>query len=96
MQVKLQTNKEQLSITRKQCDTAEENIQVLEARASELVRQLDTSKSQSTLLTQEKDVLQKTLDSLRLEKNNLEKNKIEMSHTVRNFGEARLCSCMSV
>ena len=83
--MKLQTNKEQLSITRKQCDTTEENVQVLETRTTEIIIQLDATKAQSAQLAQEKDVLQKTLDSLRSDKNILEKNKIEMSHTVFNY-----------
>ncbi|KAG7207976.1 hypothetical protein KM043_009556 [Ampulex compressa] len=79
LQVKLQTNKEQLQITRKQCDSAEENVQTLEGRVAELIAQLDAIRSQCSQLNQEKDMLQKGLDSIRVEKNILDKNRVEIN-----------------
>ncbi|CAD6231744.1 GSCOCG00001565001-RA-CDS [Cotesia congregata] len=85
LQVKLQTNAEQLALTRKQCDSAEENVQLLEERTTELIIQLDTTRAQSTQLLQERDMLQKSLDSVRTEKISLEKSKVEMNHTIEDL-----------
>ncbi|XP_024946085.1 rootletin isoform X3 [Cephus cinctus] len=79
LQVKLQTNKEQLTITRKQCENAEENSQNLEDKLGELTAQLDASRLQCAQLLQEKEMLQKSLDSLRSEKNALDKNRVEIN-----------------
>lgn len=83
--MKLQTNKEQLSTTRKQCENAEENIKILEKRANELIAELDAARSQCSQLNQEKDVLQKGLDTVRVEKSALEKSRIEINGMVRIF-----------
>lgn len=67
---------------RKQCDTAEENAQSLNTKVAELISQLDACRSQCTQLDQEKDMLQKSFDVLKLEKNALDKNKMELNSTV--------------
>lgn len=67
---------------RKQCDTAEENAQALNTKVAELISQLDACRSQCTQLDQEKDMLQKSFDVLKLEKNALDKNKMELNSTV--------------
>lgn len=85
LQVKLQTNREQLTITRKQCDGAEENVQLLEERTTKLIVQLDSARAQSNQLLQERDMLQKSLDGIRSEKNTLEKNKVELNHSIDNL-----------
>ncbi|XP_032664691.1 rootletin isoform X3 [Odontomachus brunneus] len=82
LQVKLQMNKEQLLAMRKQCDTAEENAKSLNVRVAELISQLDTCRSQCTQLNQEKEMLQKGLDTMRLEKNALDKNRVELNSMV--------------
>ncbi|XP_072755819.1 uncharacterized protein Root [Anoplolepis gracilipes] len=79
LQIKLQTNKEQLLTMRKQCDTAETNAQTLSIKMTELISQLDTCRSQCTQLNQEKEMLQKSLDTVKLEKNALDKNKMELN-----------------
>lgn len=76
-------NKEQLLAMRKQCDTAEENAKSLNVRVAELISQLDTCRSQCTQLNQEKEILQKGLDTMRLEKNALDKNRVELNSMVR-------------
>lgn len=69
---------------RKQCDTAEENAHTLNTRVAELISQLDACRSQCAQLDQEKDMLQKSLDTVKVEKNALDKNKIELNSTVRS------------
>lgn len=81
-QVKLQTNKEQLSMARKQCDSAEECTQALEEKVSELTTQLDAARSHCTQLTQEKELIQKNLDAVRSEKIALDKNRVEINAMV--------------
>lgn len=68
---------------RKQCDTAEENAQILNTKVAELISQLDICRSQCAQLDQEKDMLQKSLNIVKLEKNALDKNKMELNSTVR-------------
>lgn len=67
---------------RKQCDTAEENAQMLTTKVTELISQLDICRSQCMQLDQEKDMLQKSFDTVKLEKNALDKNKMELNSTV--------------
>lgn len=81
-QVKLQSNREQLLLVRKQYDNSEENATALENRIKELVVQLDASRSQCSQLVQDKDYLQKSLDSLKAEKNALDRHRIEINTLV--------------
>lgn len=81
--MKLQTNKEQLSLTRKQCENAEDATLQLEGKITEIMSQLDASRSQCLQLNQEKDILQKNLDSIRSEKNALDRNRLEITNMVR-------------
>lgn len=80
--MKLQTNKEQLQNTRKQCENAEENVKTLEKKAEELIIELDAVRLHCSQLNQEKDMLQKGLDTIRIEKNVLEKSRIELNNMV--------------
>ncbi|KAL0100440.1 hypothetical protein PUN28_019642 [Cardiocondyla obscurior] len=82
LQIKSQTNKEQILSMRKQCDTAEENAQMLNKKVVELISELDTCRSQCAQLDQEKDMLQKSFDTVKLEKNALDKNKMELNSTI--------------
>lgn len=82
LQVKLQSNKEQLHLIRKQCENADETNAMLENRISELIPQLDAYRIQVAQLTQEKELLQKNMDSLRAEKNALDRNRIEINAMV--------------
>lgn len=68
---------------RKQYDTTETNAQMLNTKVTELISQLDTCHSQCAQLSQEKEMLQKALDTVKLEKNALDKTKVELNSTVR-------------
>ncbi|KAF7987174.1 hypothetical protein HCN44_011480 [Aphidius gifuensis] len=85
LQLKLQNSREQLNITKKQCDNAEVNVQLLEERTSELIVQLDTTRSQNIQLVQERNMLQKNFDTIKTDKNILEKNKIDMNHMIEEL-----------
>ncbi|KAK9505389.1 hypothetical protein O3M35_009460 [Rhynocoris fuscipes] len=85
LQVKLSTCKEQCSTWKKQAENCEESHKSLENRLSDITAQLDTAKSQVTQLIQEKDMLSKSLDSARAEKNALDKNRMEMNAMLDNL-----------
>ncbi|KAJ9593584.1 hypothetical protein L9F63_014853, partial [Diploptera punctata] len=57
LQVKLQSNKEQLILFKKQCENAEDSQQALETKVGELTVQLDSCRSHCSQLIQEKDLL---------------------------------------
>jgi rootletin len=80
--VKLQSSKEQLILFKKQCENAEDGQQTLETKVGELTEQLDSCRSRCSQLVQEKDLLQKSLDSVRSEKNALDKNRMEINAMV--------------
>lgn len=82
LQIKSQTSKEQLSITRKQCEAAEEGVRSMEGRILDLVVQLDATKAQNTQLLQDKESLQKNYEVMRSEKNTLDKNRVELNGMV--------------
>nr|CAD7442663.1 unnamed protein product [Timema bartmani] len=79
LQVKLQANKEQLLLVRKQCESSDESQHTLEVRLAELTVQLDTCRSQCAQLTSDKDSLHKSLESARTEKKALDRNRLEMT-----------------
>lgn len=81
--MKLQSNKEQLLLVRKQCEICEENNTALEQKVKELVRQLDDCHTHSSQFVQERDLLQKSLDTTKSEKNALERNRLELNAMVR-------------
>lgn len=85
MQVKLQGNREQLSSSRKQCEASEANIINLDRKVHELQQQLDQAKGQINKMDQEKELMQKTLESLRNDKTGLEKNRLEINAMVRKL-----------
>jgi rootletin len=80
--VKLQSSKEQLILFKRQCENAEDSQQTLETKVEELTEQLDSCRSRCSQLVQEKDLLQKSLDSVRSEKNALDKNRMEVNAMV--------------
>ncbi|XP_045461010.1 rootletin [Harmonia axyridis] len=85
LQVKLQSNKEQLVLVRKQYENSEENVQELEKRAKELVAQLDASRAQCSQLAQDREILQKSLETVKLDKNALDKTRIELGASLENL-----------
>jgi rootletin len=84
-QVKLQSNREQLLLVRKQFDNSEENVGGLENRVKELVAQLDACRTQCSQLAQDKEYLQKSLDTLKTEKNALDRHRIEINALVESL-----------
>ncbi|XP_063909729.1 rootletin isoform X3 [Zophobas morio] len=85
LQVKLQSNREQLLLVRKQFDNSEENVAGLENRVKELVAQLDASRSQCSQLAQDKEFLQKSLDTLKTEKIALDRHRVEINSLVESL-----------
>lgn len=81
----------------KQCDITEANTQILNTKVAELISQLDTCNSQCAQLSQEKEILQKNLDVVKVEKNALDKNKMELNSMVR-LGNTSISplACLSV
>lgn len=82
LQVKLQSNKEQLLLVRKQCEHSEETNAVLEQKIQELVAQLDACRTQCSQLKQDKESLQKSLETMRTERNNLDRTRLQLSSMV--------------
>lgn len=83
--MKLQTNKEQLLLVRKQFENSEDNVAALEKRAKELVSQLDASRAHCSQLTQDREVLQKTLDTVKADNATLERNRLEINHMLETL-----------
>ncbi|XP_050294395.1 rootletin isoform X2 [Anthonomus grandis grandis] len=79
LQVKLQANKEQLLLVRKQYENCEDNSAAFEKRTKELVAQLDTCHTQNSQLIQERDSLLNTIESLKSDKSQLERNKADLN-----------------
>jgi rootletin len=84
-QVKLNTSKEQLGLSRKQSENFEERAILADEKNAELVVQLDSLRSQISQLSQEKEMLQKALDSVRSEKINLDKSRVEYAGAIDNL-----------
>ncbi|CAG9769436.1 unnamed protein product [Ceutorhynchus assimilis] len=87
LQVKLQSNKEQLLLVRKQFEHSESNVAALEKRSKELVAQLDTCRTQCSQLVQERDGLVKTMDSLKGDKNQLDRNRIDLNSMLDSLNQ---------
>lgn len=83
--MKLQSNREQLVLVRRQCENADEANTVLESRINELVPQLDACRTHCAQLGQEKDLLQKSLDAMRSEKNSLERNRVDLNSMIESL-----------
>jgi len=67
---------------RRQCESSDENGQVLEAHVNDITSQLDTSKALANQLGQEKESLQKMLEGIRTDKNRLERNLMDLKGKV--------------
>ncbi|XP_048007047.1 rootletin [Leguminivora glycinivorella] len=85
LQVKLQNTREQLSTSRKHCEAADSNILTLENKVQDLQAKLDQSNADLNQLVQDKDSLQKSVESLRIDKNNLERNRVEINAMVESL-----------
>lgn len=60
----------------------EDSHKVLESRLSEITAQMDSLKIQSNQMTQEKDMVFKSLEVARAEKNALDKSRLELNAMV--------------
>lgn len=69
-------------LVRKQFDNSEENVASLEDRTKELVAQLDACRAHCSQINQEKELLHKTVEALKSDKNNLERNRLELNTMV--------------
>ncbi|KAG7310116.1 hypothetical protein JYU34_004655 [Plutella xylostella] len=85
LQVKLQNSREQLMSSRKHCETADATVASLEHKLRELTNKLDEANAEINQVTQEKDSLQKNVECLRTDKNNLERNRLEVNATVESL-----------
>ena len=81
-QVKLQTNREQMLLVRKQLENCEGNSAVMERRLKEVLTELDTCRVQCSQASQEKQLVQKALENVKMEKYALEKHRVEMGSMV--------------
>ncbi|XP_021713036.1 rootletin isoform X3 [Aedes aegypti] len=82
LQVKLQSNTDALSATRKQFENCEHTRDVLSGKVGELTEKLDSANHQLSELYKERDSLQKTLDGLRSDKHSVERGKAELNSIV--------------
>uniref|UniRef100_A0A6P7GY35 Rootletin isoform X1 n=2 Tax=Diabrotica virgifera virgifera TaxID=50390 RepID=A0A6P7GY35_DIAVI len=85
LQVKLQSNKEQLLLVRKQYENSENSVAALEDRLKEVVAQLDASHAQCSQVVQDRDLLHKNLEAVKAEKNQLDRNRIELNGLVESL-----------
>ncbi|XP_061705180.1 rootletin [Cydia pomonella] len=85
LQVKLQNTREQLSTSRKHCEAAESNVLTLENKVQDLQAKLDQANADLNQLVQDKESLQKSVESLRIDKNNLERNRVEINAMVESL-----------
>lgn len=85
LQVKLQSNKEQLLLVRKQGENAEDNVRALDAQVAELVAQLDACRAQCSQYAQDREMLQKSLDSSKSERGILDRSRGELNTLVTQF-----------
>lgn len=80
--VKLQSNTDTLQMTKRQCDSSEHTREILTIKVTELTDKLDATNLQLSELCKERDSLQKTLDSLRSDKQSAERGKAELNTIV--------------
>ncbi|CAH0399292.1 unnamed protein product [Chilo suppressalis] len=85
LQVKLQNAREQLATNRKQCETADCNVTSLESKVQDLQGKLDQANADLNQMMQEKEMMQKTIETLRIDKNNLERNRLEINAMVESL-----------
>ncbi|XP_055529661.1 rootletin isoform X2 [Wyeomyia smithii] len=82
LQVKLQSNSDALTASKKQLENCEHTREVLTGKVSELTEKLDSANHQLSELYKERDSLQKTLDGLRTDKHSVERGKAELNSIV--------------
>lgn len=87
IQVKLQSTKEQLLLVRKQFENSENNVITMEKRAKELVTQLDVAQAERSQLVQERDNLLKTIESLKSDRNQLDRNRTDLNSMMDSLSQ---------
>jgi rootletin len=85
LQVKLQANNDNLTMTKKQLDQCDHTREILSVKVSELTETLDASNHKLNDVFKERDSLQKTLDNVRNEKLTIERAKLELSSLCDNL-----------
>ncbi|KAM8707256.1 hypothetical protein ACLKA7_011364 [Drosophila subpalustris] len=85
MQVKFQHSSESLRSTRTQLDTSEGTKQLLTSKMQQLTEKLDASNSKLSELLQERESLQKTLDDVRLQKQQSEMGRADLNNAFENL-----------
>lgn len=79
LQVKLQTNCDDLHATKKQLDESQGARDILTSKLMELTDKMDTTNSQLSELFKERDSLQRTMETLRSEKHMIDKEKMDLN-----------------
>lgn len=74
-------------LVRKQFENSEENVAALEKRAKELVAQLDACHAQCAHLRQERESIQKSLETVKSEKNQLDRHRLEVNALVESLNQ---------
>lgn len=69
-------------LVRKQLENSEDNVASLENRTKEIITQLDMTRSQYALVSQERDTLLNTLEALKSEKSNLERTRMDLNVSI--------------
>ncbi|XP_048516967.1 rootletin [Dendroctonus ponderosae] len=87
LQVKLQSNKEQLLLVRKQFENSENSNAALEKRAKELVAQLDDSRAQCAQVIQERDHLHQSIDALKSDKAQLDRSRVDLNSMLDSLNQ---------
>lgn len=79
MQVKVETSMNELHATSKQLDESQNAREILTSKLMELTSKMDASNSQLSECAKERESLQRTMEILRGEKHNVDKEKVELS-----------------
>ncbi|XP_059612125.1 rootletin isoform X1 [Phlebotomus argentipes] len=82
LQVKLQSNNDALSITKKQLESTENTRDILTSKLTEMTEKMDGTNYQLSELCKERDSLQKTLEGMRMDKHTMERGKAELNSMV--------------
>ncbi|KAH1021371.1 hypothetical protein HUJ04_010892 [Dendroctonus ponderosae] len=90
LQVKLQSNKEQLLLVRKQFENSENSNAALEKRAKELVAQLDDSRAQCAQVIQERDHLHQSIDALKSDKAQVDRSRVDLNSMLDSLNQELL------
>lgn len=75
----MQSNIEELQLTKKQFETSEHARDILTTKVLELTEKMDSTNNQFSELCKERDSLQRTLEGVRNEKHHVDKEKAELN-----------------